>query len=117
MIFNITGQEPGPVSCAPTTLLKTEYDDIYLTKSTNFDQQVKEVKIDLYIRNQENYLMWQIEQSSNNVLRHMTKGICEERYPGNPADIIQVDKNLSSMRAGDTMYVFDCKEKLGKWQL
>lgn len=114
MIFNITGQEPSPASCASTTLLKTEYDDIYLTKSTNFNQQVKEVKIDLYIRNRDNYLMWEIEQTSNHIMKHMTKGMCEERYHGNPADMIKVDGNLYGKRAGDTMYVFDCEEKLGK---
>lgn len=114
MIFNITGQETSPASCAPTTLLKTEYNDIYLTKSVNWDQQVKEVKIDLYIRNRDNYLMWEIEQSSNKILMHTTKGMCEERYHGNPADIVKVDGNLYGKRAGDTMYVFDCEEKLGK---
>ena len=63
ILFNITGRVVAPINCPQVELLTTEYKDLYLTKSTKSRdfEMVDEIKIDLFIRNRDDYILWEME--------------------------------------------------------
>ncbi len=111
ILFNITGRAPAPSNCPQVELLTTEYKDLYLTKSRDFEL-VEEIKIDLFIRNRDDYIMFETEVKTAESLGTMDREDCKMKHFGD--DIVKIDPNHFGKRYGEIIFVFDCETKVGK---
>ena len=112
VIFNVTGQIPSPAGCTVSTLLTTEYPDLFLTKEGDFKQATNPVEIQNYVANRDNYIMFELEQSFNKYDLQQQTGVCQLRYQS--TQVIQINKGHFGQVKGDVLYVFDCSEKTAK---
>ena len=105
----------APINCPQVELLTTEYKDLYLTKSTKSKdfEKVDEIKIDLFIRNRDNYIHWESEARVAVSLGTMDREVCKMKHFGND-DIIKLDPNHFGKQYGEIIYVFGCEDSVGK---
>ena len=115
ILFNITGRVVAPINCPQVELLTTEYKDLYLTKSTKSKdfEMVDEIKIDLFIRNRDDYILWETESRVAESLGTMDREVCKMKNFGND-DIIKIDPNHFGKQYGEIIFVFGCENSVGK---
>ena len=89
--------------------MTTEYKDLYLTKSRDFEL-VDEIKIYLFIRNRDDYILWESETKIAEGLGTMDREVCRMKHFGED-DIFKIDTNHNMEKS----YMFlDVKTKLGR---
>ena len=112
IIFNQTGIIPSPAGCPTTDLVKTEYDDLFLSTIPTFPVTSDNLEIDRYINNRDNYLSYKTEQLARDTKTRMGSKICKQKYVGD--EIIQIDQKHFGQIKGDVLYIFDCVNKVAK---
>ena len=112
IIFNKTGIQKSPSGCPIADLITTEYENLFLTTSTEFAQSVDILDIQNYINNRDNYITYTMEERLNQLQQKTQSNFCQLRYQ--TEQIIQVESNLFAKITGDTVLVFGCLSKKAK---
>ena len=112
IIFNQTGMTKSPMGCPITDLITTEYSNLFLTKSKEFEQGVDVLDIQNYINNRDNYITYTMEEKMVKILHKTKASICKIQYTTD--EIMRIDEHHFAKIQGDAVMVFSCTEKKAK---
>jgi hypothetical protein len=113
VLLKILGQVPAPSKCPTTTIMTTEYPDLYLATEGNFPNLGNEVQIDTFVAALADYTMFHTEQEIQKAAIEAKEKLCQQKYQLEDGDIHRVDKDHFASRKGDVAYLFQCKQKTG----
>ena len=113
LLFEVTETGQSPSSCTPTEIMYTNFESLYLSKVSDFEQ-LTEVDITIYTNMRDDYTMFQMEAMTNQVADNTEVGICKNKYQDDPSEIIKMSHGQFGRRNGDVIYIFRCQEKVGK---
>ena len=99
--------------CPSGTLYYTEYSQLYLTDSSEFEF-VKELDISMYIKTRSNYANYISEQRTkqNEIIAKTAE--CKSKFGQIGNEIRKVSGNYYSKRTGDLLLIFECQNKTAK---
>ena len=112
IVLTIEDHSKTPTSCTPTTVYYTEYNSIFLTEATDFEQ-VTEVDITLFTKTSDDYVLYTSERASRHLKEFYNHEMCRQKYTRDNHDIINLGEVMAK-RNGDVLYIFQCEEKVGK---
>ena len=115
LLFKISSLSAAPRGCPRSArIYLTEYDDLYLTPSREF-QEASSTKVDitLFIRQAADYVLYQAEHRASAVLTTMTETICGATGPPTKEELFPMAPPIYGKRSGEVLYTFSCEQKEG----
>ena len=113
LIFEIEEKVTTPFGC-PTSaeVWLTSYPDIYLTRSTEFEQMdPNDVDVVTYSDNRLEYVEFNLEKAAAKWSTTVTSALCESKY-ATEGKILPVHERFG-LRSGDALLLFNCEKKIG----
>ena len=116
ILLKASEPQPAPARCPITTILGTEYPDLYLTKDdkARFHDLGNDLEVDTYSRALADYAMFVAEEKIAMATSVTESAICRQNYRGDDK-IHPVSKDgLFASKKGKVIYMFKCNEKIAE---
>ena len=114
ILLKVLGKTPAPSKCPTSTLILTEYPDIFLTTNENFPKFGEEIEIDTFITSLADYTLFSAERAIQQATSVAQSRICQQRYTMNDEEIHSLGEGHYGSRNGDVIYLFSCEKKIGR---
>ena len=80
ILLKVLGKTPAPSKCPTSTLILTEYPDIFLTTNENFPKFGEEIEIDTFITSLADYTLFSAERAIQQATSVAQSRICQQTY-------------------------------------
>ena len=118
ILLNVTQKVPSPRGCPVTTILATEYNNLYLsTTLTGWPAMSKsnsDLDIASYVRSRDDYLTFQLEKKIETQDHQLKEQICNRALEHHQGDVIHLMDNIFIKRNGDCAEYVQCRKQTGQ---
>ena len=111
ILLKPVGSVPSPSRCATTTLITTEYPDIFLAERGEFPRMGNDVRLTAYVQGLADYTLHSAEKLIEQAASQAKLKLCKQKYQLEDNIIHHVEGPHFASRKGDVAYLFQCKEK------
>ena len=116
LLFKITDTSQSPIGCPNGDIYHTEYEDLFLTKESDFPHIGQSIEIGLYVKQSSDYVLYETERMTSAVAENTFRDLCQQIYTNSKDEVIPMGKGKFGRRSGDILYTFNCVQKTGKLQ-
>lgn len=114
MLFTKTSETSGIPGCPPGKVFYTDQHGISLTQSSGYEWISRNLKLEVFSNNKDDYIMWQLEHQLEGTRKNINKKLCNTKYDEKRDEIIPLGEDRYGKRRGDILFSFTCPEKIGK---